>query len=162
MPEPQFKNTPATLDTSTDSDMFLLALQIKEISRPFLAEQQNSCRHSSSWCSREISNVPDDMWICENGKAFANFSQTIRKHASKSKKPALRLVSIVSEKQLWLHIDSLMICILNTYLRTDRRLRLRWRNTQTETCQNILSKIEGKWLKTLILILKALRYAFKV
>jgi len=31
-----------------------------------------------------------------------------RNHASKSKKPALRLVSIVSEEQPWLHIDSFL------------------------------------------------------
>jgi hypothetical protein len=42
----------------------------------------------------KMSNAPDEACICENGRGYLrNFSQTIRNHATESKRHALTLVS---------------------------------------------------------------------
>merc|ERR1711937_379223 len=73
-------------------------------------------------------------------RVFANILQTIREHASKSKRPAPILVSM-APKSNSSFIPARLSEILNISLRDDYRRRLRWRNTKTEPPHHMLQKL---------------------
>jgi len=92
----------------TDSNMSQIALQLKETLRYCLATAELIMAFIILVFSERFRVYQTMHEYAITEESICELIAITRNHASKSKKPALRLVSIVSEEQPWLHIDSFL------------------------------------------------------